>query len=707
MPQLFLEVEPQLDTREAENRLTIVEALVLSLERSGRFNPNDVEKPSAVLWTDHDTQWQLIIPQLRRLLPQLLTFGEYQPAQRAGPAIWLRSVVDRGLPEIELPQGETPIIYLPRVSRQELRAVQECPDSLKPLVELQYRGVCWTQKNGKDWTVEAFLVSEEGGLSLDVARDATTRRAMLGALAELATTSIDRLKGKRLEAEDFDKLFSDDPAKDLLLWLSDPEAVKSEWNGGRWAAFKSRSRRLFQEPICGSCSTLPPTATTSRCMRIAEREHGAGKLEDYRRAGLAGIQGRDAWGKNGVCLSLMRNLPATLYSGHIFDMNTRVVWPKMDSDLPALWAFLSSPEYALEVRKLDRRLKLTTGTLLQVPFDHSRWERIAREQYPKGLPSPGSDDSSQWIFHGHPARANSPLHVAFSRLTGFRWPPESDPDIELAEEMRQWTKKATALHQFEDDDGVVCVPSVRGERPASERLLRLLHAAYGDDWDDGILTQLLAGFGNASLDDWLCNQFFEEHGKLFQQRPFIWHIWDGRKRDGFHAVVNYHKLVEGDGKGRRLLESLTYSYLGDWIGRQQDGVKRDQGGAEDRLSAALELQKRLIAIPEGEPPFDLFIRWKPIKEQSIGWEPDINDGVRLNIRPFMARDLPGGKKGAGILRAKPNIHWKKDRGKEPMREPAQYPWFWKNRKFTGERVNDVHFTLAEKRAACDRAGEKT
>ncbi len=67
-------------------------------------------------------------------------------------------------------------------------------------------------------------------MGLDVTRDATTRRAMLGALVELATTSVDRLKGKHLEAEDFDKLFSDDPAKNLLLWLSDPEAVKSGWN---------------------------------------------------------------------------------------------------------------------------------------------------------------------------------------------------------------------------------------------------------------------------------------------------------------------------------------------------------------------------------------------------------------------------------------------------------------------------------------------
>ena len=225
-----------------KSKSTVIESLADSIVGAARFNPNDVVKPAAILWTDHDTQWQPIIAQLRRLLPQLLTFGEYEPEHRSGPAIWLRSVVDRALPEVEIPEGVTPIVYLPGVSRQELRAVQECPDALKPLVELQYRGVCWTQKNGKDWTVEAFLVSEEGGLGLDVARDATTRRAMLGALAGLATTSVDRLQGKHLEAEDFDKLFSDDPAKDLLLWLSDPEAVKTRWNGTRWSAFKSRCK---------------------------------------------------------------------------------------------------------------------------------------------------------------------------------------------------------------------------------------------------------------------------------------------------------------------------------------------------------------------------------------------------------------------------------------------------------------------------------
>ena len=171
---------------------TVIEALVQSLEAAAKFNSNDVVRPCAVLWTDHDAQWQLLIPQLRRFLPQLLTLGDYEPETRIGPAIWLRSVVDQALPDVELPEGTTPIVYLPGVSRQELRAVQECSDRLKPLVELQYRGVCWAQKNGKDWTVAAFLVSGEGGLGLDVAHDANTRQAMLGALAELATTPVDQ-----------------------------------------------------------------------------------------------------------------------------------------------------------------------------------------------------------------------------------------------------------------------------------------------------------------------------------------------------------------------------------------------------------------------------------------------------------------------------------------------------------------------------------
>ena len=186
--------------------------------------------------------------------------------------------------------------------------------------------------------------------------------------------------------------------------------------------------------------------------------------------------------------------------------------------------------------------------------------------------------------------------------------------------------------------------------------------------------QLLADAGCAgwTLEKWLREKFFEQHCKLFRQRPFIWHIRDGR-RNGFAALVNYHTL------DHKRLERLTYTYLNDWIRCQEDRLKHDESGAEGLLPAARQLQEKLKLVLDGEPPYDIFVRWKPLEEQPIGWNPDLNDGVRLNIRPFVE---------ANILRKKPNIKWKKDRGKNPPGSP------WGE-----ERHNDCHVTNAEKREA--------
>lgn len=221
---------------------TFIGALAASLEGASAHNPDDADKPAAVLWSDPDSQWKNVISPLRRLLPQLLQLGEYEPDDLTGPSIWLRCAVDGTLTPTVVPPGSTPIIYLPRVGRQELGAAEACPDNLKPLVELQYRGACWTQKNGKDWTVEAFLVSRDGGLGLDVARDAATRRAMQRAVGELATANVAALTGRRLEAEDFDRLFSDDLARDVLVWLGDADAASASWDTARRSAFAERCK---------------------------------------------------------------------------------------------------------------------------------------------------------------------------------------------------------------------------------------------------------------------------------------------------------------------------------------------------------------------------------------------------------------------------------------------------------------------------------
>lgn len=415
-------------------------------------------------------------------------------------------------------------------------------------------------------------------------------------------------------------------------------------------------------------------------------------------------RGNKAWGKLGIGISQMRILPVSLYTGEVFDSNIAVIYPSDQSFVLPIWTYCLSTEYHEAVRRIDQKLNVTNATLVKVPFDLDHWTQVAQERYPDGLPPPWSNDPTQWLFGGHPVGSTEPLQVAVARLLGYRWPAlgghaETQRRAEGQEEGKEEEGKEEGgddgLDAFADRDGIVCLSAVAGEQPATERLRSLLAHAYshppalpdferyrvGDfvpttpvspaaGWSVQTQERLLAhvGYAGRTLDEWLADGFFEQHCRLFHNRPFIWHVWDGRK-DGFHALVNYHKL---DGA---LLDKLVYTYLGAWIADRRS--ERDAGvaGAEGRLVAGLELQKRLVAIREGEPPHDIYVRWKSLAEQPVGWNPDLNDGVRLNIRPWVT---------AGVLRRKFTINWNKDRGKNPD---------------GSERLNDLHCTRAEKLAA--------
>ncbi len=424
-----------------------------------------------------------------------------------------------------------------------------------------------------------------------------------------------------------------------------------------------------------------------------------------------------AYRKLGVAVSRMSQLPAALYTGELYDQNSAVLVPTNAGHLPALWVFSTSPDFASLVRKLDKKLGVTPATLLKVPFDLAHWQKVAAKKYPHGLPKPFSSDPTQWLFIGHPAGADLPLQVAVARLLGYQWPRQtgsSFPDCPAI--------APDGLEKLTDQDGIVCLAATKGEAPAHERIVSLLVRALGVEWSAAKLSGLLAdvGYSGKSLDDWLRDAFFAQHCELFHQRPFIWHIWDGR-RDGFHALVHYHRLAAPNGEGRRTLEKLIYSYLGDWIDRQRADQKASVEGADARLAHAEHLKAELIKILEGEAPYDIFVRWKLLHEQPVGWDPDINDGVRMNIRPFMtAHPLGARGSNASILRATLKIKWDKDRGKEPMREKEDHPWFWGwdpndpdkandfegGGTFDGNRWNNLHYTRAFKEAAQARQASK-
>jgi hypothetical protein len=221
--------------------MNLLNKLISSIRQAAIYNPDFQVAPACILWPDHDRQWESAIVSLQAEMPELLVLGDYDPTRKTGPAIWLRCVLGGQIPKIPMSSKYPFIIYLPGVSRQDLRAIEDCPAHLKPLAELQYRGVIWSQINAKDWTIMAYMVSEQGGLGLDVAKDSETKMAMQRSLVRLLDEDVDFLRGKLLDADFFNGLLSGgDHVREVLMWLDQGESYKNSRTTETWSAFVAR-----------------------------------------------------------------------------------------------------------------------------------------------------------------------------------------------------------------------------------------------------------------------------------------------------------------------------------------------------------------------------------------------------------------------------------------------------------------------------------
>lgn len=413
-----------------------------------------------------------------------------------------------------------------------------------------------------------------------------------------------------------------------------------DFDGERWAG------------IQGAPSATAPYAGLEFAVRW---DSGNGPLVE---SDGARIQGLNHLKQRGVLIGRMSTFRCSIYLGGLFDKSCVIAVPNRPEDLPAIWEFARSGALERAVRSIDTKVGASTAAVLSAAFDSDHWRAAAAGN---SVPRAHSNEPTQWLFGGDIKGSSQPLQVALARLLGFRWKDQM-PD---------------GLDEYSDNDGIAALQSLPGEPDLATRLRELLAASYGGQWSSSLERSLVtdAGGQNGRLEEWLRDGFFAQHVKVFDNRPFLWHIWDGRK-DGFSAVVNYHRL------DTRTLEKLTFTTLGAWIERQKHEAGAGRAGADARLAAAENLQERLKLILEGAPPYDVYVRWKQLHEQPVGWQPDLDDGVRLNIRPFFT---------AGVLRSKVNVSWKKDRGTNPD---------------GSERINDLHPTLEERREARRLAGVK-
>jgi hypothetical protein len=236
------------------------------------------------------------------------------------------------------------------------------------------------------------------------------------------------------------------------------------------------------------------------------------------------------------------------------------------------------------------------------------------------------------------------------------WPQMEGKSAEQKRMEHVWRLLSYAVKRVveSDDDGIVPFNRSTGETPLAERVWHELAALFpGRDerqFEVEIVNELkrsVKGYRKcASLDEWLANGYFEYHASLYKNRPIFWHIASaqGATPFGCGALVHYHRF------DRNRMAKLRATYVRDTIEelRREAGLADKAGRAEDRIELQARLEevqafdRKLQLIQEGHhegaeggpQDFRILTPWKKPETRPKGWNPDIDDGVKVNIAPL-------------------------------------------------------------------------
>lgn len=224
------------------------------------------------------------------------------------------------------------------------------------------------------------------------------------------------------------------------------------------------------------------------------------------------------------------------------------------------------------------------------------------------------------------------VDITLVRMLGYRWPEQDAYEAEHGPILDP---------DLVDPDGIIPLVPCGDEPVAEERVRTRLVRQLGDDGADAFLSDLKR-YTKRDLGEWIRRDFFRAHTKRFKNRPIAWHL---RSPEGaFEALVLYHRL------SRDTLAKLRVNYAGDRLARLRADQQRmkDRGDAArvTALQLAIEdvedFRRTLEAIERGdELRHRIRCRWKGETETGRPgpYAPDIDDGVKVNIRPFQESGL--------------------------------------------------------------------
>jgi hypothetical protein len=218
------------------------------------------------------------------------------------------------------------------------------------------------------------------------------------------------------------------------------------------------------------------------------------------------------------------------------------------------------------------------------------------------------------------------------RLIGYRWPEQQAYEKEHGPIL-----DPTLI----DDDGIIPLEELGGHPTPEQLVRRNLEHDFGDAGSYRSLEEFRQWVGR-DLGEWLRHDFFKRHIQQFKQRPIAWHLVSPERT--FEAFVLYHKL------SLATLQALRTQYAGSLVEKLTVDLarakERKDEAAMRKLQAQIEdvdeFRDRIARIERGDDlKTRIRCRWKGEEEYGRPgpYAPDIDDGVKVNIRPFQELGL--------------------------------------------------------------------
>lgn len=191
---------------------------------------------------------------------------------------------------------------------------------------------------------------------------------------------------------------------------------------------------------------------------------------------------------------------------------------------------------------------------------------------------------------------------------------------------------AAQLRALADEDGLGLIEPNHPDDLVA-RIERTLELMVGEEAASHLIS---AATGGKALAAYLTGEFYKEHTRQYRKRPVYWLLQSPRRS---FSLLLFHERLTADSLplilGNRYLQGRVNALRGRLgelqaqgaaaaPGRDRKAVERERDEVADRLTDAEELVRLVREVIERTSE----------RGAVVGWQPDIDDGVLINLAPL-------------------------------------------------------------------------